>query len=123
MLVLTDRKRKFHSHKVGCEVVPCEVDVCNVVEIPVDTCCHRELAVALDTGLAVLCCNHENILAVLGEVGIDDNFEPVGSTVAANTVQEGCDSLFRCRFGSTCELLCICRQRCKQRKEQQQCMK
>ena len=123
MLLLTDRKRKFHSHKVGCEVVPCEVDVCNVVKIPVDAGCNRELAVTLDAGLAILRGNHKYILAVLGEIGIDDNFEPVGSTIAANAVQKGCDSLFRSRFWSTCELLSVCRQRCKQRKEQQQCMK
>ena len=44
--------------------------------------------------LAVLRCDDEHILAVLGEACVNDNLEPVGSAIAANTVQQASDGLF-----------------------------
>ena len=65
-----------------------------VVQVPVDTCSHRQLCVTLDAWLAVLRCDDEHILAVLGEVSINHNLEQVGCTVATDTVQQACDSQF-----------------------------
>ena len=78
---------EFCFRKVGSEVVPCKVYVCMVVQVPVDTCSYRQLAVTLDARLPVLRCYYEHILAIFGKGGINHNLELVGCSVTANAVE------------------------------------
>ena len=95
VLLLTGGNGKRHLGEVRGEVIPCEVDVCMVVQVPVDTRCHRQLRVTLDTGLAILRGDNEHILAILGKVGINHNLEHVCCAIATDTVEQSGDSLLR----------------------------
>ena len=71
-----------------------------VVQVPVDTCRHRQLAVTLDTWLAVLRSDDKDILTILSKACINHNFKFVGRAVTTNTVKETRNSLlwssYRC---------------------------
>ena len=59
-----------------------------VVEIPVNTRCHRRNVAALDARLAILVCNDKGLLAVAADALVDNGDKAVSCAVATNAVEQ-----------------------------------
>ena len=92
--------------EVRREVIPRQIDVGIVIEIPVDTRGDGQRRTTLDTGLAILCGNGENVFAAALERLVHDGHETVCRATAADAVEQsrhgfgirGC-----CHHGCCCQ--------------------
>ena len=92
--------------EVRREVIPCQIDVGIVIEIPVDTRGDGQRRTTLDAGFAVLCGNGKNVFAAAFERLVHDGHEAVCRATATDAVEQsrhGFGVRGRCHHGCCCQ--------------------
>ena len=82
---------EVHSREISSQLVPGQIDVGVVVEIPVDTRRHGKDAVTLDAGFSVLRGDDKDVFAVGAEGIVHDGDDAVRRTCATDAVEHAGD--------------------------------
>ena len=94
---------QLHLCEVGGEVVPCEVDMGVMVQVPIDAGCEGRQVGSLDTRFSVFRGHHECLAYRRAHGGVYDGYDAFGCALSADTVQEVANPLWvlhdlRCRL-------------------------
>ena len=104
--LVRSRNGQGDAAKVRREVIPRQIDVGIVIEIPVDTRGDGQRRTTLDAGFAVLCGNGKDVFAAAFERLVHDGHEAVCRATATDAVEQsrhGFGVRGRCHHGCCCQ--------------------